>query len=785
MFTTKNYPLYSIFITVAVAFGLFAVVGLTPILAEAESVDQAVVETVAQPETQAQEETNDDMVEDKDEQLPLTGGVESELALIGETEEGQKALGGEEDPATFEAEKVEVPPVASSTPMTNMTEETDSATSTSALENDQAILIPPMASSTSELETEGEDVPFVPPVASSTPGTPGGMTPPSADPFDPDADGGDNLGFEIVSLENSFTTAENLDDNETEIEVVSAENTFNTLSDSQEPALTEAVSGEYDFTTLALTEEAGEVVSLEHTFNTLSDSQEPALTEAVSGEFNFVTLPGDVEPPLLDEVVSMEHFFTTDGGGEEPPLEETVSLEYSFTTLSDGGEPPLDEVVSEEYTFRTDSIGQEVVSVEYSFVTDRDDGGEPPLDEVVSAEYAFTTTSGGGEPPIDEVVSDEYSFTTTDGGGGEPPLDEVVSTEYSFTTSGSGEPPLDEEISDEYSFTTSNGGGGGDDDDDNGGGGGGGGRRRVDRDEVLASACPVYLREFIRLGQANNPTEVLKLQWFLLNYEGFNVPLTGYYDLQTFEAVKSFQLRYAEDVLHTWGITDPTGYVYITTMLKINYLYCEIDDPIRLELQLPAGVMAGAGHVAWSGYGATGLGKGSGAELLIYPPLVREGQGFAPLDLDLPQAVETKSRNLIHLAAAGFSSIFSSDDWDFRAWLLVGLILLALVLVGLIGWLAYRLSQVRKERELLEESNNLINEAEAELGAFPLVGEGAETAPVQEETDEVISEYNQVNGNDAEAMVDGGQAAIPLGAASVDKKEAEEELETVIVPEKY
>ena len=87
------------------------------------------------------------------------------------------------------------------------------------------------------------------------------------------------------------------------------------------------------------------------------------------------------------------------------------------------------------------------------------------------------------------------------------------------------------------------------------------------------------------LGENNDPVEVRKLQLFLRDYMQLEVPITGFYDEITFEAVKIFQLRYLKDILTPWGINYPTGYVYITTTLAINNLYCERDPANTLDLR--------------------------------------------------------------------------------------------------------------------------------------------------------------------------------------------------------
>ncbi len=142
-----------------------------------------------------------------------------------------------------------------------------------------------------------------------------------------------------------------------------------------------------------------------------------------------------------------------------------------------------------------------------------------------------------------------------------------------------------------------------DGDDDNGGGGGGGRSRRRTTPTVLATTTPAapgicqpYLLKFIRFGAANDPNEVRKLQVFLRDFQGLDVPVSGFYDEATFEAVKIFQLRYTKDVLKPWGVSYATGYVYITTTLAINNIYCERDPANTLDLRsrlpkLPASVI--------------------------------------------------------------------------------------------------------------------------------------------------------------------------------------------------
>ncbi|MFZ2523309.1 MAG: immunoglobulin-like domain-containing protein [Minisyncoccia bacterium] len=142
-----------------------------------------------------------------------------------------------------------------------------------------------------------------------------------------------------------------------------------------------------------------------------------------------------------------------------------------------------------------------------------------------------------------------------------------------------------------------NGGGGG-----GGGGGGsggngpivgsyGGGSSIVTSSGGIASLPKVegcnYLLDYLRVDFKNNPVEVIKLQAFLKNLEGFSdLQITGVYDKATIDAVNVFQTRYKDDVLTPWGHTGPTSYVYILTKKKVNEIYCKLAFPVTAEQQL-------------------------------------------------------------------------------------------------------------------------------------------------------------------------------------------------------
>lgn len=93
---------------------------------------------------------------------------------------------------------------------------------------------------------------------------------------------------------------------------------------------------------------------------------------------------------------------------------------------------------------------------------------------------------------------------------------------------------------------------------------------------VIENGCDQYLTQFIHSGGNNDPEEVKKLQIFLWHYEGFTeVEVSGNFDWNTYLAVVAFQERYADEILQPWGMSKGSGWVYITTLKKINELYCQ------------------------------------------------------------------------------------------------------------------------------------------------------------------------------------------------------------------
>ncbi|MCR4328179.1 MAG: peptidoglycan-binding protein [Patescibacteria group bacterium] len=96
--------------------------------------------------------------------------------------------------------------------------------------------------------------------------------------------------------------------------------------------------------------------------------------------------------------------------------------------------------------------------------------------------------------------------------------------------------------------------------------------------------CTSPFKTYMRIGEDNDPFEVMKLQNFLQRYDGAtNLQVNGTFDQATFDAVSVFQERYADDILEPWGTKAPTGYVYITTLHKMNEIICSVSKAFTAD----------------------------------------------------------------------------------------------------------------------------------------------------------------------------------------------------------
>lgn len=87
------------------------------------------------------------------------------------------------------------------------------------------------------------------------------------------------------------------------------------------------------------------------------------------------------------------------------------------------------------------------------------------------------------------------------------------------------------------------------------------------------TACENYITDKLSFGAKNNPEQVKRLQE-VLNQDGFKLEITGIFDTTTLNAVKKFQTKYSSSILAPWGLTQPTGIVFVTTRKRLNEIHC-------------------------------------------------------------------------------------------------------------------------------------------------------------------------------------------------------------------
>lgn len=223
---------------------------------------------------------------------------------------------------------------------------------------------------------------------------------------------------------------------------------------------------------------------------------------------------------------------------------------------------------------------------------DSNDPGNPPVDP---CEDIFPRIPGmpecEGDEGDDENVVDACTNETTDPGAQESGpcnSDDVCPNDEGIQTTTPCASESDDDGAEETPPTPGGSGGGG-----SGGGGGIIGGGSYPGGQVLgtavgggSNACD-YISGFIKPGRANDIEQVYRLQAFLKVFEGAGVEMSGIYDEASIAAVRAFQTKYAADILSPWGISQSTGYVYLTTRKKMNEIYCDggLEFPLSQEEQ--------------------------------------------------------------------------------------------------------------------------------------------------------------------------------------------------------
>jgi hypothetical protein len=94
-----------------------------------------------------------------------------------------------------------------------------------------------------------------------------------------------------------------------------------------------------------------------------------------------------------------------------------------------------------------------------------------------------------------------------------------------------------------------------------------------------STSCSVYFsllkgEKLFKGNPTNSPQKVILLKKFLNKNMGARLSENSDFDDATEKVVMDFQKKYSKQILEPWGITEPTGIVYVTTMIQINNLSC-------------------------------------------------------------------------------------------------------------------------------------------------------------------------------------------------------------------
>ena len=88
----------------------------------------------------------------------------------------------------------------------------------------------------------------------------------------------------------------------------------------------------------------------------------------------------------------------------------------------------------------------------------------------------------------------------------------------------------------------------------------------------LACTASFTLKHAIRFGAKNDPADVKLLEKYLNTYESAHLPIDGVYSKAGRDAVIAWQEKYASEILKPWGLKKGTGYVFTTSLKKMQQI---------------------------------------------------------------------------------------------------------------------------------------------------------------------------------------------------------------------
>ena len=202
----------------------------------------------------------------------------------------------------------------------------------------------------------------------------------------------------------------------------------------------------------------------------------------------------------------------------------------------------------------------------------------------------------------------------------------------------------------------------------------------------------------MRIGQNNDPLQVIRLQAFLKVFEHFDyVTVNGVFDEATLQAVNEFQLRYKDEVLTPWGINQPTGYVYIRTLGKINQILCGSGIPSVTPAKVIKDIKP-----AVLGKEAGGYKEGAGASTLSGVPVIGSITDTPPKGQNLDDGGGGYPQNI---AAALFT--WPSNGTELMKCLYeILIILIVLYILGSVLESVLYKDKIEDEKNVLEDAKN-------------------------------------------------------------------------------
>jgi hypothetical protein len=164
------------------------------------------------------------------------------------------------------------------------------------------------------------------------------------------------------------------------------------------------------------------------------------------------------------------------------------------------------------------------------------------------------------------------------------------------------------------------------------------------------------LTDYIVPGQANNPADISKLQFFLSTYEHDSaVTVNGVLDQATLNGIISFQNTYLSNIMGPWGVTTPSGNIYMTSLKQINNIVC--GTSLSLTASELADINAYKASFAANASGTNGI-SGSSAETVSGTGSTTTGTTGTPNNSLL-------TGNVVSSGAGIFFSNLFSKIWNF------------------------------------------------------------------------------------------------------------------------